>query len=83
MILVVDKPFVGQGFNMPAPGTLIDAKDDVAEYLIGIGVAHAYETKVTPLPDIKKNDPLSASSRPAHRVTKKTRRRSKKSVKKS
>ena len=46
MSLIVTVPFVGHGFNMPAPGTLIDPSPDIAEILIGLGVAHEYKTKV-------------------------------------
>ena len=41
-MLRVVKPFCGQGYNMPAPGTLIDPPEDVAAYLLGIGVVEQY-----------------------------------------
>jgi hypothetical protein len=83
MILTVKRPFVGQGFNMPAPGTLIEVSNEVGAYLVGIDVADPYETKVLPLPDIKKKIEPSASSPVARQPRRKTRKNSKKSARKS
>ena len=82
MLVIVTTPFVGHGYNMPAPGTLLDPPDDLAHHLIEINVARVYETKVTALPDeIKKKQVRSVSSRPVRApVTKGTRKSSKKSV---
>jgi hypothetical protein len=83
-MLKVTKPFCGQGYNMPAPGTLITPPDDVAAYLVSIGVAERYETKIVEPPqEIKKKPKPSASSQAAPAPRKRTRRKSKKSVKKS
>ena len=69
---------------MPAPGTLIDPPDDVAEYLLSIDVAERYETKIVEPPqEIKKKSKPSASSQAAPVPRTRTRRKSKKSVKKS
>ena len=81
MSLIVTSHFVGHGYNMPAPGTLIDPSPDIAEILIGLGVAHEYKTKVIQPPDeIKKKQTLSVSSRPGRAPTTRTRKSSKKSV---
>jgi hypothetical protein len=82
-MLKVKIPFVGNGYNMPDAGALIDPPEDVAEYLVEIGVAEPYETKVQPLPEnIKKNEP-SALSRPGRARPKRTRKNSKRPAKKS
>ena len=58
MMIVVTTPFVGLGYNMPAPGTLLDVSEDKARQLLGMGVASRYETKVDPLPaEVKKKEP--------------------------
>ena len=81
MSLIVTVPFVGHGFNMPAPGTLIDPSPDIAEILIGLGVAHEYKTKVLEPPgELKKKRQPSASSRRVRAPTSRTRKSSKKSV---
>ena len=55
MIVIVTVPFVGLGFNMPAPGTLIDADDELARKLLGMKVVQRYEMKVDKLPpELKK-----------------------------
>lgn len=83
MFVQVIKPFVGHGFNMPEPGAVLDVSEDVAEALVGVGVAQRYETKIMPLPDVKKKAKLSESS-PAGRAPKrKTRKLLKKSAAKS
>lgn len=83
MVLIVKRPFVGHGFNMPAPGSLIDPPAEVAEHLIGIDVAERYETKIQEVPaEVKKAERL-ASSRPAQAPRKRTRKNSKRSAKKS
>jgi len=83
MLLKVKRPFVGHGFNMPAPGTIIQTDDATGEYLLGIDVAETYEVKITNVPkEVKKGERLE-SSRPAQAPRKRTRRVSKKSVKKS
>ena len=81
MSLIVTSPFVGHGYNMPAPGTLIDPSPEVAEILIGLGVAHEYKTKVLEPPnELKKKQTLSVSSRLGRAQTTRTRKNSKKSV---
>jgi len=81
MLIIVTTPFVGHGYNMPAPGTLLDPPDDLAHHLIEINVARVYETKVTALPDeIKKKQVRSVSSRPVRAPTTRTRKSSRKSV---
>ena len=62
-MLVVVKPWVGLGFNMPAPGTLIDPSEPVRSQLLGMGVCQRYETAIDPLPDNieKKKDNRSHS----------------------
>lgn len=83
-MLKVTKPFCGHGFNMPAPGTLIEPEPAIADHLVKIGVAEVYETKVDPVPaEIKKKPKPSASSRQARAPRKRTRKNSKKSAKKS
>ena len=82
MIVIVKTPFVGYGFNMPNPGELLNVPDDLAHTLLGMDVVSRYETKVDPLPEVKKNEP-SGSSQAAPAPRKRTRRSSKKSVKKS
>lgn len=58
-MLIVTTPFVGYGYNMPAPGALIDPPAAVADELLAMGVVARYEAKIDPLPDIKKNgEPL-------------------------
>ena len=77
MILRVTKPFVGLGFNMPAPGTVIDVDDDVAEQLLGMRVAARYEQKILPMPEVLKSEPkkkVLPSSPVARPAPKKTRR---------
>lgn len=83
MLLIVKTPFVGHGFNMPAPGTRIEVPDDLARHLMSIGVADRYETKIDPVPPVIKKKEPSESSRPAPAPRKKTRKRSKKSATKS
>ena len=80
MMLIVKTPFVGLGYNMPAPGTLLDVTEDKARELLGMGVAQRYEMKVDPVPmEVKKNAPLE--SLPADLAPPpKTRRSSRKSA---
>ena len=76
-------PFVGHGYSMPDSGTIINPPEDVAKHLVSIGVAEPYENKVDLIPkEVKKGERLE-SSRPAQAPRKRTRRVSKKSVKKS
>ena len=83
-MLKVLKPFVGFGYNMPAPGTLIDPPEPQRSEILGMGLADAYETKIMPVPDeVKKKPTPSASSRPAQAPRRKTRKKSKRSAKKS
>jgi hypothetical protein len=56
MIVVVRAPFVGFGYNMPAAGTLIEVHDDIARQMLNQGMVARYETKVEPVPEIKKNE---------------------------
>jgi hypothetical protein len=80
MIVSVAVPFCGHGFNMPAPGTLLDVHDDLANHLVSIGVCSRYETKVVALPEVKKTvEPLaSVPAVPAPPAP--TRKRSRKSA---
>ena len=74
MIVVVVKPFVGTvggiAYNMPAPGTRLDVSDEAGRQLLGMGVAQRMETKIDPLPEVKKNGGLSGLSHlvPVHRL---------------
>ena len=78
-MLIVKIPFVGHGYNMPAPRSLIDPPEPLRSHLLSIGVCERYETKVDPVPEVKKNEP--SESLPADPVaTKPTRRRSRKSA---
>lgn len=61
MLVVVTIPFVGLGFNMPAPGTLLDVTDEVGREMLGLGVVRRYETKVDPLPEVVKKKPSGLS----------------------
>ena len=83
MMLIVKTPFVGLGYNMPAPGTLLDVTEEKARELLGMGVAQRYEMKVDPVPaEVKKNAP--SESLPADLAPPpKTRRNSRKSATKS
>ena len=80
MMLMITRQFVQQGFNMLPVGTLIDVPEDKARELLGLGVAHRYETKVDPVPaEVKKNEPLeSLPADPAPQP--KTRQNSRRSV---
>ena len=81
-MIKVKIPFVGNGYNMPDTGTLIDPPEDVARYLVSIGVAEPYETKIEQAPKEVKKVKRLASSRPAQAPRKRTRKVSKKSAKK-
>ena len=50
MQVIVTAPFVGCGFNMPAPGSLLEVSEEVGRELLGAGCVARYETKVDPLP---------------------------------
>ena len=77
-------PFVGQGYNMPSPGAIIDPPAQVRAHLIEIGVAEVYEAKIVrPPPEVKKEAKKPLGSAPVAQVsTKATSRRSKKTAKK-
>lgn len=84
MKLLVKVPFVGHGFNMPAPGTLIDVSEELAGHLLGLDVVDRYEMKIdTPPAEVKKKPEPSESSQADPAPRKRTRRRSKKSATKS
>lgn len=69
MIVVVTTPFVGYGYNMPAVGEVLEVSDELGRELLGMGVVHRFETKIDPLPEVKKKG-LSGLSQvvPAQRL---------------
>jgi len=82
-MLRVTRPFCGHGYNMPAPGTLIDPPKDVAAYLCSIDVAEPYETKIQALPEEVKKGGALGSSHPALARPKRMRKNSRRSARKS
>lgn len=65
-MLRVTRPFVGYGYNMPAPGTLIDPPEPQRTEILALRVAVEYEAKIQPTPqEIKKKPAPLESSHPA------------------
>lgn len=74
-MLIVTKQFIGNGYNAPDIGSRINPPRELGDYLVAIGVAVPYETKVEPLPaEVKKNEP--SESLPADPVAPKRTRKS-------
>lgn len=80
-MLKVIQPFIGNGYDYPAPGTLIDPPEPQRTRLLAAGVVVEYETKVLPAPaEFKKKEP-SESLPAAPVVTPETRKPSRKKSK--
>jgi len=79
----VIQPFIAFGMTVD-PGDVVELNEEQAAVLSGAdhNSVVPYETKVLPPPENKSKKKPSGSSRAARPVTKKTRRRSKKYVKK-
>lgn len=70
MIVIVVTPWVGLGYNMPAPGTRLEVSEELGRQLLQMGVVQRFETKIDPVPEVKKNGGLSGLSQvvPVHRL---------------
>jgi hypothetical protein len=56
---------------MPAPGTRLEVSEELGRHLLQMGVVARFETKIDPVPEVKKNRGLSGLSQavPAQRLT--------------
>ena len=79
MIVSVRTPFVGFGFNMPLPGTLIEMPDEIARQMLSQGLVDKYETAIEPVPALEKKRLLESLPADLPRP-RKTRGSSRKSV---
>ena len=57
-MLIVTQKFVGHGYNMPRPGSLIDPPPDACKALLAAGCVAEWEVKVMPLPEVTKKKRL-------------------------
>ena len=60
-MLIVTSRFAGHGYDMPAPGTLIDPPPDVCRDLLAAGCVAEWEVKVLPIPQFTKKKLLELS----------------------